>query len=110
LSATGFSGGFAFGAFALEVLAGRMEELAGAGSVARGALGLNGWLRDRMCQLAIRILRATAALAGLGRAGDQESGALLDKVGAGAGGEIGSHCGGRLGPPRGVLLAQRGRE
>jgi hypothetical protein len=42
-----------------------MEELAGTGLVARGALGLKGWLRLRMCQLAIRILRATAALAGL---------------------------------------------
>src|SRR3954467_11902887 len=42
-----------------------MVELAGTGSVARGALGLNGWLRDRMCQEAMRILRATAALAGL---------------------------------------------
>src|SRR6266480_2867404 len=32
--------------------------------VLRGA-GLKGWLRESMCQAAIRILRATAALAGL---------------------------------------------
>src|SRR5918911_1583598 len=43
----------------------RMEELAGTGSVARGALGLNGSPSERMCQAAMRILRATAALAGL---------------------------------------------
>ena len=33
-------------------------------SVVRGA-GLKGWLRESMCQTAIRILRATAALAEL---------------------------------------------
>jgi hypothetical protein len=43
----------------------RMEELAGAGSVARGALGLNGCWSERTCQAAISTLRATAALAGL---------------------------------------------
>src|SRR5215203_927455 len=43
----------------------RMEELAGTGSAAREALGLNGSPSERMCQVAIRILRATAALAGL---------------------------------------------
>src|SRR3954447_11695337 len=43
----------------------RIEELAGAGSIARGALGLNGSPSERMCQVAIRTLRATAALAGL---------------------------------------------
>ncbi len=32
--------------------------------VVRGA-GLKGWLRESMCQAAIRILRATAALAEL---------------------------------------------
>jgi hypothetical protein len=42
-----------------------MEELAGTGSVARAALGLNGSPSERMCQAAIRTLRATAALAGL---------------------------------------------
>lgn len=39
------------------------RELAGT-EVVRGA-GLKGWLRESMCQAAIRILRATAALAGL---------------------------------------------
>jgi hypothetical protein len=42
-----------------------MEELAGTGSAARGAAGVNGWLRCTMCRLAIRTLRATAAFAGL---------------------------------------------
>jgi len=42
-----------------------MEELAGTGSVALEALGLNGSLRERTCQDAIRTLRATADLAGL---------------------------------------------
>jgi hypothetical protein len=42
----------------------RMEELAGTWSVALEALRLNGSLRVRTCQQAIRILRATAALAG----------------------------------------------
>jgi hypothetical protein len=42
-----------------------MEELAGTGSVAREALVLNGSPSERMCQAAIKTLRATAALAGL---------------------------------------------
>jgi hypothetical protein len=51
-----------------------MEELAGAGSVpltpprrrrAAAVLSLNGSRRARTCQLAMRIFRATAALAGL---------------------------------------------
>jgi hypothetical protein len=42
-----------------------MEELAGTGSVALEALGLNGSLSERTCQAAIRTLRATADLAGL---------------------------------------------
>jgi hypothetical protein len=43
-----------------------LGELAGTGVplVQRGA-GLKGWLRESMCQAAIRILRATAALAEL---------------------------------------------
>ena len=42
------------------------RELAGTGvrSVVRGA-GLKGWLRESMCQTAVRIVRATAALAAL---------------------------------------------
>jgi hypothetical protein len=43
----------------------RMEELAGTSLVALEALRLNGSLRARTCQDAIRTLRATAALAGL---------------------------------------------
>ena len=43
----------------------RMEELAGTGSVAFAALGLNGSLSESTCQDAIRTLRATADLAGL---------------------------------------------
>jgi hypothetical protein len=42
-----------------------MQELAGTGSVALVALGWNGSLSERMCQAAIRTLRATADLAGL---------------------------------------------
>src|SRR5215204_659285 len=42
----------------------RMEELAGAGSGAREALGLNGCRSESTCQAAISTLRATAALAG----------------------------------------------
>ena len=42
-----------------------MEELAGTGSVAFAALGLNGSLSESTCQDAIRTLRATADLAGL---------------------------------------------
>jgi hypothetical protein len=42
-----------------------MQELAGTGSVTRVALGLNGCWSARTCQVAIRILRAMAALAGL---------------------------------------------
>src|SRR5262249_24516214 len=45
--------------------AGGMEELAGAWWAALEALGLNGSLKERTCQVAIRTLRATAALAGL---------------------------------------------
>jgi hypothetical protein len=42
----------------------RMEELAGTSLAALEALRLKGSLRARTCQEAIRILRATAALAG----------------------------------------------
>lgn len=43
-----------------------MEELAGTGAGALEVLGLNGSLSERMCQEAIRTLRATADLAGFG--------------------------------------------
>src|SRR5215218_4414093 len=42
----------------------KQRELAEAGSGRRGAAGLNGCWRERTCQAAIKILRATAALAG----------------------------------------------
>jgi hypothetical protein len=42
----------------------KQRELAEAGSGRRGAAGLKGCWRERTCQAAIRILRATAALAG----------------------------------------------
>jgi hypothetical protein len=42
----------------------KQRELAEAGWGRRGAAGLNGCWRDRTCQVAIRILRATADLAG----------------------------------------------
>src|SRR4051794_31847908 len=71
LSALGGAGGRVAAVPASQIVCGpqaarRMEELAGTGSVARGALGLKGSPSERMCQLAIRTLRATAALAGVG--------------------------------------------
>src|SRR4051812_45935268 len=43
----------------------RMEELAGTGSGALDPFGVNGSPSERMCQEAMRTLRATAAFAGL---------------------------------------------
>jgi hypothetical protein len=42
----------------------KQRELAEAGWGRRGAAGLNGCWRERTCQVAIRIFRATADLAG----------------------------------------------
>src|SRR5215211_4253399 len=70
LSALGGARGRVAAAPASQIVCGpqaarRMEELAGAGSAPPVALALNGCCRESTCHAAIRILRATAALAGL---------------------------------------------
>jgi Glyoxalase/Bleomycin resistance protein/Dioxygenase superfamily len=61
-----------------------MEELAGTGSVALEALGLNGSLRDRMCQEAIRTLRAAVDVRRSRRHRARYAAAITDPTMAGA--------------------------